>query len=962
VLRSEGSTDSEASGPPHVAALPRQRLTRNLARLKGRGLLLVAAPAGYGKTTLLAQLASDAGGPVAWIWADAAESASEAFLGRLEQTLAAAIPTLPRGWDSAETACAALESWEGPSPLLVVDDFHLVKGTPAEAAVERLALRAPLRLAIGTRAVPRFNVSRIRVSGALVELQPDDLRFRSWEVEQLFREFYEEDLPPEDLASLTRRTDGWGALLKLFQLDTSGRDPLRRRRVLADLNGASTQLREYLSRNVVGELREDLRDFLVRTSVLGRLSPSVCDELLPARESDRVLDELDQRRLVLPVPEREGEFRCPETLRAHLRAALVGEVGEAGARRLDRSAATILERAGAVAEALDAVCRAKDGAALCALVERHGRQLADDPAAWVELVPPQVFRSSPWLMLGLARSQRAEGCFRAAWELYGEAEDGVGVPGARGLAAGERRAFTPWLQPGTEPGSDWLGRVRDGTISRPMAAADDPQPLEPLEQALVQGLRLVLAGDIRSAGCVLHRLRDEPGAGAALEAVASAAEAVTLLLRGDRTGVTQAELAAERADSLGLSWLARMTLAALAFRGRPGDLGECRSSRQAFERHGDEWGVALTSFMEGWGALAAGDDATVPLSRAMDLFSRLRAGVLETWARAVLALALARAGHGDAREAAVHAQVHARALGVPGAQALAYSALTIADPADSARYKSLAMALHEGLALALPTPTGETTDRSPAVSVRCFGGFSIQIRGMPIDLSSIRPRARQMLRLLALHAGRPVHREVLTEALWPDGDVDAGSRSLHVAVSSLRRVLDPPLACGTESSIIARDGEAYRLALPPGATIDLLEFDRAIARGRSANRRGEHEETCAAYGVALGLHHDELLPEDGPSEWLVRERERRAAEACEAARIIAETSLDAGDPAAAAEACERGLLVDRYQDGLWRLRIRAHEEADEPAAAALARREYAHLLQDLGLSVSGARGDSRRTR
>jgi DNA-binding SARP family transcriptional activator len=178
--------------------------------------------------------------------------------------------------------------------------------------------------------------------------------------------------------------------------------------------------------------------------------------------------------------------------------------------------------------------------------------------------------------------------------------------------------------------------------------------------------------------------------------------------------------------------------------------------------------------------------------------------------------------------------------------------------------------------------------------------------------------------------------------------VETAARCLHVAISSLRHALEPGLVRGGPS-LIAREGEAYRLALPPDARVDLLDFERAIAEGRVSRERGNRDQSIAAYRTAMDIHRDELLPEDGPSEWLVRERDRRAAEACEAARSVAEMLLEDGDATGAAAVCERGLRVDRYQDELWGLRIASCERAGKAAAAQLARRQYVRVLRDLGL-------------
>jgi DNA-binding SARP family transcriptional activator len=233
--------------------------------------------------------------------------------------------------------------------------------------------------------------------------------------------------------------------------------------------------------------------------------------------------------------------------------------------------------------------------------------------------------------------------------------------------------------------------------------------------------------------------------------------------------------------------------------------------------------------------------------------------------------------------------------------------------------------------------------------MRCLGGFSLVLRGRRLDTSPLKPRVRELLRVFALHCGRPVHREVLAEALWPQAGRDVATRNLHVAISSLRHVLE--VADRRAPPLILRDGEAYELALPDGE-VDLIEFDLAISRARAARAAGDGPTALEAYRRTLELYRGELLPEDGPAEWVVLERERYRSAATEAAQLTGEMFLEKNELESAALACARGLQIDRHCDRLWQTRIRAHELAGEAAAAAHARRSYEDVLHDLGLDAS----------
>jgi DNA-binding SARP family transcriptional activator len=237
----------------------------------------------------------------------------------------------------------------------------------------------------------------------------------------------------------------------------------------------------------------------------------------------------------------------------------------------------------------------------------------------------------------------------------------------------------------------------------------------------------------------------------------------------------------------------------------------------------------------------------------------------------------------------------------------------------------------------------------PPTLVRCFGTFSITIQGRTIDLEAFRPRIRRLLRLLAFRAGRPIHRELLTEVLWPGTDPATAGRNLHVAISTLRRVLEPDLPKGSASSLVSRDGESYRLCLPGDAFVDVVELDRRLDAARAALDRKDPLETLQEFRRALALYDGDLLPEEGPSEWIVGERDRRRLEITELARTLAEALIDTGRLTEAAWVCRRGIHVDRYHDALWRTLARACELAGDLAAAARARRDYHGLLLELGI-------------
>jgi DNA-binding SARP family transcriptional activator len=166
-------------------------------------------------------------------------------------------------------------------------------------------------------------------------------------------------------------------------------------------------------------------------------------------------------------------------------------------------------------------------------------------------------------------------------------------------------------------------------------------------------------------------------------------------------------------------------------------------------------------------------------------------------------------------------------------------------------------------------------------------------------------------------------------------------------VSALRRLLDQ-VAAPFGGRLVARDGDAYRLDVQSDE-IDVGAFDRAMSEGRAARARSQG--SAAAFGRAVELYTGDLLPEDGPADWVQDDRDRYRLHALEAAQGLAEEALLAGDCAEAVRACRFGLAVDRYQDGLWRVLIEARERAGDAGAAARDRQDYALVLEGLGVRI-----------
>lgn len=950
-------------------ALPLARLDALLAQAWDHRLTLIVAPAGSGKSTLLTRFVDGAPGPVAMYRADAWDRDAVRMLRRLEAAFRAVVPGLPAGWETMHDAIEALSTTDLPTRLLLaVDDLHALAATEAERSLERLFERAPSGLTIiaATRTWPDMNLPRFKVAGELLEIGVDDLRFRSWEVEQLFRDVYGQPLPPEEVAALTRRTEGWAAGLQLFHLASRGKAPAERRTLLARLARPASRLTgEYLSRNVLAELPADLRAFLVDTSVLGRLTGSLCDELLGTTGSAALLRDLEARCLfTLPLAD-PGAYRYHEVFRLHLLGVLVESVGEAEARRRHLRAGELLTQAGALPEALDALCRAEAWTAVAALLGRDGGSLAASASAWTDAVPPSMFRTDPWLILARARALRAQGRFREAAETYAEAESAFGDTDAGSTAAAERLPLLPWLDPDppraqastpASPAAASSIALRAATVRDPaLVAARIGHAAEPARQ-LVAALAWFLAGEPDRARGLLARLLEGIEEQDTVSVVASLVHGVARALAGETGAADDIRAAIDGAEALSLEWLERAGRACLALAGdgevAPHGLGPSTAS--------SPWLAAIMSAIDAWTSQDAEARADL-LGVAAVGFRRLGAPVLEAWARALQAVSLASVEDPQTEQVAQGADALARTTGIAAARGLAQLALAVArGQRDLARSATsilegagllpLATTIGGGMPAAVSPVSSARSPGGASVVARCFGQLELVIDGQPVDLGAARPRVRSLLRLLLSEPGAPFHQEVIIEAFWPEAAPDVGARNLHAAVAALRRLVEPGVTRGG-FRLIVRDGPAYRFALPGDSEVDVVTFDAAVGRARAARSAGDHGTAEQALREALALHRGDLLADEGPTGWLEEPRERRRRQAVEAASAVAAACLQRGALDEAAEVCAEGLRIDRYHDPLWRMLITIRERAGDAGAARRARQGYDRVLSELGVAA-----------
>src|SRR6266542_1982769 len=270
----------------------RPRLLERLAEGIARALVLVCTPAGFGKTTLLADWARGGQRPVAWLSLDDADNDPARFWRHAAAALDRVCPGV------AEPVAALL----GPPPP------RSFEGLVATLLNELAGVAEEVVLVVASRADPPLPLARLRARGQLAELRERDLRFTPEEAAELLRAVVGSDLPAAAVAVLEDRTEGWAAGLQLAALSLRGRADITA--FVEGFSGSHRYVLDYLAEEVLDRQAEPLRTFLLETSVLDRLCGPLCDAVTGRTDSQQLLEQIERANLFLvPLDEVRGWWR-----------------------------------------------------------------------------------------------------------------------------------------------------------------------------------------------------------------------------------------------------------------------------------------------------------------------------------------------------------------------------------------------------------------------------------------------------------------------------------------------------------------------------------------------------------------------------------------------------------------------------------------------------------------------------
>jgi LuxR family maltose regulon positive regulatory protein len=399
-------------------AVPRARLNERLSVASRSALTLLSAPAGFGKTTLLTEWLATlpADGPsVAWLSLDGTDNDPTLFWTYVVAALQkvaegvgdSALSLLQSPQPSTEAALGVLlnDLHAVDDILLVLDDYHLIEAPEVHEGMAFLLehLPAKLHLVIATRADPALALARLRGRGQLLEVRVADLRFTPEESTAYLNGSMGLVLTERDVVALDGRTEGWIAALQLAALSMQGRDDASA--FIAGFAGDDRYIVDYLVEEVLGRQPAEVRDFLLKTSVLDRLTGPLCDAVTGSEGGRARLVALERANLFLiPLDGRREWYRYhhlfADVLKAHLLEEHAAEVPE-----LHRRASAWFEQNGEPSRAIDHALDGADFGRAATLVElaipavRRDRREAE-LRRWVRMLPDEVVRVRP--VLGIA--------------------------------------------------------------------------------------------------------------------------------------------------------------------------------------------------------------------------------------------------------------------------------------------------------------------------------------------------------------------------------------------------------------------------------------------------------------------------------------------------------------------------------------------------------------------------------
>jgi LuxR family transcriptional regulator, maltose regulon positive regulatory protein len=423
--------------PPRPQAVPRPRLVERLNEglMRMPSVMLISAPAGFGKTTLVSEWVAPGERlkpkvRAAWLSLDEGDNDPARFLAYLVAALQTMAPNVGAGTLGAlqmlppppteailTTLLNDLSSLPDPF-ILVLDDYHVIDCKPVDQALTFLLDHLPPRmhLVMTTREDPQLPLARLRARGQLTELRATDLRFTTAEAAEFLNSVMGLHLSADDVAALENRTEGWIAGLQLAALSMQGQKDVSS--FIQSFTGSHKFVLDYLVEEVLQTQSESVQTFLLRTSILDRLCGALCDAVLltPAGSGQATLETIERANLfIVPLDNERHWYRYhhlfADLLRQRLHQAAATSPEDGGRTEAERHvrASAWYESNGLELEAFQHAVAARDVARAERLMDGGGMPLQYRGAMsqvmnWLASLPTAALddRPSLWVVYASA--------------------------------------------------------------------------------------------------------------------------------------------------------------------------------------------------------------------------------------------------------------------------------------------------------------------------------------------------------------------------------------------------------------------------------------------------------------------------------------------------------------------------------------------------------------------------------
>ncbi|UCD97816.1 MAG: hypothetical protein JSV42_12715, partial [Chloroflexota bacterium] len=516
--------------------VPRPQLVERINNGLEKKLTLISAPAGFGKTTLLSEWIPKSPRAVTWLFLDEGDNNPTRFWAYFITALQGLHP------DLGASAFAQIQSPQAPPiksiltelinelttfsiPVAsVLDDYHFIDSPPIHEALSFLIdhLPANLHLVITTREDPDLPLARLRARDHITEIRTRDLRFTQEEAEAFLRDVMGLDLSRQDMVALEDRTEGWVVGLQLAGLSMQGQADLKA--FITNFSGSHRHILDYLTDEVLQHQPEDIRSFLLQTSILDRLSGPLCNALTGRVDGDMLLAHLDTANLfVTPLDEKRRWYRYHRLFSDLLRNELKRSQPEL-IPELHRRASRWHEGNGDIQSAIDHALQVSDLSQAARLIEQHALpnlyqgQVAK-VVGWCDRLPKEILEFAPMLCIckawslvltqGGARREEVEPILHAADQALDRLQADVAL---RNLVAGHAASIRAFIQR--------VPALRNKEPEKVIALSRQAQQLLPMEEKAIRsttslniGYGYLALADLEAASLAFNQTLEDGLAG-----------------------------------------------------------------------------------------------------------------------------------------------------------------------------------------------------------------------------------------------------------------------------------------------------------------------------------------------------------------------------------------------------------------------------------------------------------------